>query len=171
MIRALTWIVVRLSILVAPAWIVAAIAAAHYLPGIAEGADTPAASLVPGDAGAVATQQRELRDFGSTLLTRVVLVQHRSRRLSDRQVRRTASFALKIDRHRAHGPIAFAAPLLSHDHTTLVTYLYFHRRVDTHDQLDAAHASQVRSIRRRCAEARRWRGSRSSTRSSAPCHG
>ncbi len=140
MTDAAAWIVVRLGFLLVPAWIVAAVAATHYLPGITQGVSNPLGGLVPSGAGALATQEREARAFGSTLLTRVVVVQHRDRPLTRRQLDRTARAALIVDRHQSHllRHIAFAAPLLSRDRTTTVTYLYFERHVSAGAQLALA---------------------------------
>ncbi len=140
MTDAAAWIVVRLGFVLVPAWIVAAVAAAHYLPGITQGASNPLGGLVPGGAAAIGTQEREARAFGSTILTRVVVVQHRDRPLTRRQLDRTAKAALTVDRHRSHllRHIAFAAPLLSRDRTTTVTYLYFAPHVSAGAQLALA---------------------------------
>ncbi len=140
MVRAASWISVRLGFLLVPAWIAAAVAAFHYLPGITEGASGPLGGLVPGGAAAIGAENREVAAFGSTILTRVVVVQHADGRLTDAQLHRTYAAAAAVDRHRAPNEkrIAFAAPLVSPDHTTTVTYLYFRPSVDADDQLDVA---------------------------------
>ena len=140
MTRVVAWLTVRLGLLLVPAWIVAAVAAAHYLPGIADSASSPLGGLVPGDARAVTAQEREVQTFGNTLLTRVVVVQHQRQPLSDVQVRRTAQLAERIDRKRSHlfRHIAFAAPIPSADRTTVVSYLYFPAGIGTGAQLALA---------------------------------
>ena len=140
MVRAASWVTVRLGLLLVPAWIAVAVAAVHYLPGITQGASSPLGGLVPGGAAAIAAQDREAAAFGSTLLTRVVVVQHASRRLTDAQVRRTVGTAVAVDRRRSQPlrRIAFAAPLVSQNRTTTVTYLYFRPDVSAGDQLALA---------------------------------
>ena len=139
---AAAWAIVRLAFLIVPAWIVAAVAAFHYLPGVTEASDAPLGGLVPGGAAAIATQEREAKEFGSSFLTRVVVVQHADRPLTRRQVRRTARLAVAVDRHRLpeFRQISFAAPLPSRNHTTVVIYLYFRPSIGAHDQLAAAQA-------------------------------
>jgi RND superfamily putative drug exporter len=138
MTRAVAWVTVRLSWVLVPAWILAALAAVHYLPGISRGANAPVVGLVPGSASAVDAQEREARAFGSTLITRVVVVQHADGGLRQAQLERTARLSLAIDRDHARPPISFAAPLVSADRTTTVTYLYFRPTVAQNDQLEAA---------------------------------
>lgn len=138
MTRAVAWLTVRLGFLLVPAWIAAAFAAVHYLPGIGESADTPLGGLVPSKSDAVATQEREARAFDSTILTRVVVVQHANAGLTRRQLRRTAALALAVDRDHAHPPLRFAAPLVSDDRTTTITYLYYPPSVSEARQLASA---------------------------------
>jgi putative drug exporter of the RND superfamily len=136
--RVAAWLTTRLAILIVPAWIVVAVAAAHFLPGISESASTPLGGLVPSGSDAVATQQREARAFSSTVLTRVVVVQHAEQGLTRAQVSRTAALAVAVDRDHARRPLAFAAPLVSDDRTTTVTYLYYPPSVSESAQLRSA---------------------------------
>jgi putative drug exporter of the RND superfamily len=136
--RAVAWLTVRLGFLLIPLWIAAAVAAVHYLPAIAQSVDTPLGGLVPSGSDAVATQEREARAFGSTLLTRIVVVQHADRGLTRRQVRRTADLALAVDRDHEHPPLRFAAPLVSRNRTTIVTYLYYPPSLSESAQLASA---------------------------------
>ncbi|MBA3842461.1 MAG: MMPL family transporter [Actinobacteria bacterium] len=138
MIRAIAWVTVRLSIVLVPAWIVAAIAAVHFLPTIARSSNTPLGGLVPTGAPAVTAERREAARFGSSLLTRVAVVQHADGGLTRSQLGRTASAALAIDRRHARPPIAFAAPIVSNDRSTTVSYLYFRPSVSESRQLEAA---------------------------------
>lgn len=139
MTRVFGWLVVRLSFVLAPAWAVAAVAAIHYLPDIAQGSGTPLGGLVPSHTQAVATQERELRAFGSTLLTPVMVVQHQRTPLSARKLQRTIATAAAVDRHRSTlRAISFAAPLVSQGRTTTVTYLYFRSEISPDHQLAAA---------------------------------
>jgi RND superfamily putative drug exporter len=138
--RAAAWLIVRLSFVLVPAWIGAAVAAAHFLPTITARANVSVNGLVPGGAEAIDTQQREVREFGSTILTRVVVVQHANRALTRAQLERTARLALDVDRRHARPPIAFAAPLVSRDGTTTITYLYYRADVGESTQLSSAQA-------------------------------
>ena len=140
MVRAASWITVRLGFLLVPLWVVAAVAAAHYLPSIDESLASPLGGLVPGGASAITAQAREEQLFGSTVLTRIVVVQHAGRPLGRAQLRRTAAVAVAVDRHRspALGHVAFAAPLVSPDRTTTITYLYFEPAVPANAQLALA---------------------------------
>jgi RND superfamily putative drug exporter len=138
--RATAWLVVRLGFLLVPAWIVAAFAAVHWLPGIAQQADSPLGGLVPRGAAAIDTQQREVQIFGNTLLTRVVVVQHADAPLTQAQLGRTAGLADTIDHHHSQllRHIAFAAPVPSPDRRTVVSYLYFRNGVSIGAQLALA---------------------------------
>lgn len=138
--RAISWLTVRLGLLLVPAWIVAAVAAAHWLPDISQGTDSPLGGLVPGGAGAISAQEREVARFGNTMLTRVVVVQHGAHPLTDRQLKSTYAFAEAIDHHRARlfRHVAFVAPVPSPHRTTIVSYLYFREGVSTGAQLALA---------------------------------
>ncbi len=138
--RVVSWITVRLGFLLVPLWVVAAVASAHYLPSIDQSLATPLGGLVPGGASAIATQVREERLFGSTVLTRIVVVQHADRPLTRPQLRRTVALAVAVDRHRSSAlrQVSFAAPLVSPDRTTAITYLYFTPAVDAGAQLALA---------------------------------
>jgi len=139
--RASAWLVVRLSFLLVPAWIVAAVAAVLYLPRIGAGESSPLGGLVPAGAKAIDAEKREYRQFGTTLLSRVLVVQRaQAGRLAPRQIRRTLATALLVDRRRTprFRGIRFAAPLVSRDRSTTVTYLYFSPRVDVDVQDDYA---------------------------------
>ncbi|HZO34823.1 MAG TPA: MMPL family transporter [Gaiellaceae bacterium] len=142
MVRAASWVTVRLGFLLVPAWIAAAVAAVHFLPGISKGSSGPLGGLVPGGASAIETQDREVAAFGTTLLTRIVVVQHAKGRLTGAQLRRTAATAVGVDRRRTprFRRVAFAAPLVSPNRTTTVTYLYFKPDVSADDQLALAQA-------------------------------
>ncbi|HEY6962206.1 MAG TPA: MMPL family transporter [Gaiellaceae bacterium] len=140
MTRAVSWLVTRLGVVLVPAWIVAAVAAAHWLPGISEGHGTPLGGLVPASATALRVQEHEVRKFGNTLLTPVVVVQHRPTPFSHAQLQQAIVRAELIDRHRVNRfvPLAVAAPVVSPDRTTAVTYLYFPADISPGHQLRVA---------------------------------
>jgi RND superfamily putative drug exporter len=139
--RAAAWLVARLGVLLVPAWIVAAIAAVHFLPGIAQGSGGALGGLVLKHSPAVATQQREARVFGNTLLTRIVVVQHTDGRFSQAQVGHTLDLARRVDRGESHRfrYLRVAAPIVDARRTTAVTYLYFTREASNAQALDVAH--------------------------------
>jgi RND superfamily putative drug exporter len=139
--RAAAWLVARLGILVVPAWIVAALAAAHFLPGISQSGGGALGGLVLKHSPAVETQQREARLFGNTLLTRFVVVQHAKGRFTAAQVNRTLDLARRVDRGENHRfrYLRIAAPIVDPHRTTSVTYLYFTREASNDQALDVAH--------------------------------
>ena len=65
-------------------------------------------------------------------------MQHADRGLTRRQLRRTADLALAVDRDHAHPPLRFAAPLVSRNRTTIVTYLYYPPSLSESVQLASA---------------------------------
>jgi RND superfamily putative drug exporter len=138
--RAAAWLVARLGFVLVPAWIAAAIAAGLYLPGIGRGSGGALGGLVPKHSRAAATQQREVRTFGNTLLTRIMVVQHAAGGLTRAQVRRTLALAAEVDRGRTHRfrYLRVAAPIVDPPHTTTITYLYFGRKSSNVESLAVA---------------------------------
>jgi RND superfamily putative drug exporter len=141
MSRAAAWLVARLGVLLVPAWVVAALAAVYFLPGISQGGGGALGGLVLKHSPAIATQQREVRTFGNTLLTRIVVVQHADRRLTAAQLRHTLELAHRVAQGRAHRfrYLRVAAPIVDPHRTTAVTYLYFTREASNAQALDVAH--------------------------------
>ncbi|HVU77630.1 MAG TPA: MMPL family transporter [Gaiellaceae bacterium] len=137
MTRTAAWLVARLGVVLVPAWIAAALAAALLLPGIEQGSGSPLGGLVPTGSPAVKAQLAEVRAFGNTLLTPVVVVQRAPGGLTRAQLRRTIARARAVDRRR-RGDLRVVAPLPSRDRTTVVSYLYFAPGVPAGDQLDRA---------------------------------
>ena len=130
-------LVARLGAVLVPAWVVAAVAAYMLLPGLGSGSSSPLGGLVPTGAAALKAQQREVRTFGDTLLTPIVIVQRAPGGLSKRQVRESLRMAARVDRRHA-GSLRIAAPVLSRDRTTIVTYLYFSGKTSSDDALAGA---------------------------------
>lgn len=141
MIRAAAWLVARLGVVLVPAWIVAALAAAHFLPGISQGGGGALGGLVLKHSPAVATQQREVKTFGNTLLTRIVVVQHADAGLTRKQLGRTLDLARRVDKGEAKQfrYLKVAAPIVDPHRTTTVTYLYFGREASNAQALEIAH--------------------------------
>jgi RND superfamily putative drug exporter len=140
--RVFSYLTVRLAVLLVPAWIAAAVACWVYLPTITQGSDTSLGGLVPTHAPAIRVQEREVRHFGTTLLTRVVVVQPGTPRLTGSQLKHTLVLAASIDTHRNRvlHHVAFAAPIVSPDRTTTVSYLYFHPSTGEGERLALAQA-------------------------------
>jgi putative drug exporter of the RND superfamily len=139
--RAAAWLVTRLGVVLVPAWIVAAVAAAHWLPGIDESGGDALGGLVPKHSAAVTAQEREAEAFGNTLLTRIVVVQHVNGRLSQRQVATTYGLARAVLAGRAASRFPYlrvAAPIVDPRRTTTVTYLYFGRKASNRQALAIA---------------------------------
>jgi putative drug exporter of the RND superfamily len=61
--------------LVVPAWILAAIAATHFLPSLQQAQGGALGSLVPQNAPALKAEEREYQLFQFPLLSRVAMVQ------------------------------------------------------------------------------------------------
>jgi putative drug exporter of the RND superfamily len=139
--RAAAWLISRLGVLLVPAWIVVALAAVHFLPGISQEGGGALGGLVLKHSPAVATQQREARTFGNTLLTRIVVVQHADAGLTRRQLRRTLELARRVAKGKAHRfrYLRVAAPIVDPHRTTSVTYLYFSHEASNAQALDVAH--------------------------------
>jgi RND superfamily putative drug exporter len=136
--RKVSWLVVRASILLIPAWIAAAVLATTRLPSISEGAESPLGALVPSESKAVAAEREEYARFGTTMLTRVAIVQHDPRGLPEPVRKRAVARAVRIDRHElpTFRTIVFALPLVNR--TTAVTYLYYRPTASTHARVALA---------------------------------
>lgn len=137
MTRAAAFIVARAGVIFVPAWIVAAIAAWFFLPGLSSGSSSPLGGLVPTNAAALKAQTQEVHTFGNTLLTPIVIVQREPGGLSSAQIHSSLGTAAAVDRRHA-GALRVAAPLLSPDRTTIVTYLYFSGSTSAGDALAGA---------------------------------
>jgi RND superfamily putative drug exporter len=139
--RAAAWLVARLGVLLVPAWIVAALAAVHFLPGISQAGGGALGGLVLKHSPAVATQEREVKTFGNTLLTRIVVVQHADGGLTRAQLQHTLELARRVDTGKTHRfrYLRVAAPIVDPHRTTTVTYLYFGREASNAQALEIAH--------------------------------
>src|SRR3954452_2210125 len=133
---ALAWLVVRLRFLIVPDWVVAAVLATAQLPSCTDRGSTDVAGLVPTHSPATVVEKRGLAVFGTSLISRVAVVQHDPNGLSREVQRRALGRAARIDRRQdqALHSIAFALPVSNRGRVfpssrengpTIVTYLYF----------------------------------------------
>jgi putative drug exporter of the RND superfamily len=117
-------------------WIVAVVAAMHFLPQLSQSGD--AASLVPSTAAAVQAEVTATRIFGEPLDAQVAVVQRAARGLTSRAQADAVRNAISVDTGQAAGsPIAGLAgavpipntggdfPGSRERSTTVITYLYF----------------------------------------------
>lgn len=126
-----------LRFLLVPAWIVAALAAVHYLPSLTTtGSTTLLSAAVGASTPAAATQATALRDFGTPLLSQDVVVQYRASGLSQAARNTTVTKAEQLDTQSLPGlrQVAGAIPITNtgrivsgsgRKNTVAVTYLLF----------------------------------------------
>ena len=147
---ALAWLVLRLRFLIVPAWVVAAVLATTHLPSFTDRGSTDVAGLVPTHSQATVVEKRGLAIFGTSLISRVAVVQHDPTGLSREVQTRALRRAARIDRgqDQALHSVAFALPVSNmgrvfpssrENGTTIVTYLYFQPSVGQGAQLALAH--------------------------------
>ena len=148
--RALAWLVVRLRFLIVPAWVVAAVLATTQLPSFIDRGSTDVAGLVPTHSRATVVEKRGLAVFGTSLISRVAVVQHDPNGLSRDVQMRALRRAARIDRGQDQvlHSVAFALPVSNmgglfpssrESGTTIVTYLYYRPGVGQGAQLALAH--------------------------------
>jgi len=156
--RIVTWVLIRLRLVILPGWIVVAILVATHLPAFTDQTQSETTGLVPTNARSASVEARGIRDFGTPMLSRVAVVQRDSGGLSADVQKRAVRRALRIDRHRdeALRSIAFALPVSNaggifpgarERGTTVVTFLYFRPGVSTDAQLALAqtYVQRIRS--------------------------
>jgi RND superfamily putative drug exporter len=159
MSAAFAWLLVRLRLLVVPAWIAAAVLATISLPAFTDRPAAATGGLVPTSSGSLAVEHEGVEAFGSPLLSRVAVVQRDPDGLSLDVQRRAVRRAVRIDRGRdpAMRSIAFALPISNAERlfpssreqgTTVITFLYFRPTVSTAAQLALAHTyeQRIRSV-------------------------
>jgi RND superfamily putative drug exporter len=159
MSAAFAWLLVRLRLLVVPAWIAAAVLATISLPAFTDRPASATGGLVPTSSGSLAVEHEGVEAFGSPLLSRVAVVQRDPDGLSLDAQRRAVRRAVRIDRGRdpAMRSIAFALPISNAERlfpssreqgTTVITFLYFRPAVTTTAQLALAHTYErrIRSV-------------------------
>ena len=113
MTRAAAWLLVRLRLLVLPAWILLAVVVSLQLPAFTDQAEGDLGGLVASGSDSVKVEERGIREFGTPLLSRVAVVQRDPGGLSSAAQRRTLDQAIQVDRHRdpVLRSIAFALPV------------------------------------------------------------
>lgn len=155
MSRATAWLLVRLRLLVVPAWVVAAVLATMALPAFTDRPASATGGLVPTSSSSLAVERQGNAAFGSPLLARVAVVQRDPNGLSLDEQKRAVRRAARIDRGRdeAMRSVAFALPITNarrlfpssrEQGTTAITFLYFRPEVSVGAQLALAHTYEQR---------------------------
>jgi RND superfamily putative drug exporter len=148
--RAYAWTLLLLRWLVVPAWIVAAVAAVHFLPSLEQAQSGALGSLVPTNAPALKAEERDYHLFDLPLLSRVEVVQRNPHGLSLWAQARAVERAVRVDTHAdprvrdipAAVPVSNTLGLFpgsAERSTTVVTYLYFKPDTTLEQQWAAAH--------------------------------
>jgi len=158
MSAALAWLLVRMRLLVVPAWIAAAVLATMALPSFTDRPASATGGLVPTSSGSLAVEKQGVEAFGTPLLSRVAVVQRDPDGLSADAQKRALARALRIDRGRdtAMHSVGFALPVSNAERlfpssrergTTVITFLYFRPGASTGAQLALAqtYAQRIRS--------------------------
>jgi len=136
MSTATAWLLVRLRLLVVPAWIVAAVLATTQLPSFTDRSSSELGGLVPTHSESASVEAQGVKAFGTPLLSRVAIVQRDPAGLPRDAQERALRRALQIDRGQVESmrSIAFALPISNaggvfpssrERGTTVITYLYF----------------------------------------------
>jgi putative drug exporter of the RND superfamily len=155
MSAAASWLLMRLRLLVVPAWILAALVATTQLPSFTDRPSSELGGLVPTHTESVKVEAQGVAVFGTPLLSRVAIVQRDPVGLSRDAQERALRRAVAIDQgqDKVMRSIAFALPISnvgrvfpsSREHgTTVITYLYFRPNVGPGAQLALAHTYEQR---------------------------
>jgi RND superfamily putative drug exporter len=135
--------VVLLRWLIVPAWVVAAVAAVHALPGIGGLEPAPLSGLVPGDSPALRAQERSHELFEVPLLSGLVVVARKPDGLSAREQANVVRLAVEASRRedRVAIPILNTLGLVPGSRekgTTAITYLFLPPEIAPLDQVETA---------------------------------
>lgn len=135
--------VVLLRWLIVPAWVVAAVAAVHALPGIGGLEPAPLSGLVPGDSPALRAQERSHELFEVPLLSGLVVVARKPDGLSAREQAKVVGLAVEASRreNRVAIPILNTLGLVPGSRekgTTAITYLFLPPEIAPLDQVETA---------------------------------
>jgi putative drug exporter of the RND superfamily len=143
-------VVLLLRFLVVPALVFAAFAAWRWLPNASSLPDAGVTALLPADTPATRAEAEAARLFGSSLLSRIAVVERNPRGLSLAQQRRIAALALRLDQNRLHAfprgskalpyiNLARLVPGARESRTTAITYLGFPQTLTPVDQRNYAY--------------------------------
>jgi RND superfamily putative drug exporter len=149
------WLLMRLRLLVVPAWIVGAVLMVMHLPAFTDRPASETGGLLPANSTSLKAEREGVATFGTPLLSRVEIVQHDPNGLSFDEQKRALSRAVRIDRghDQAMHSVAFALPISNAERlfpssrergTTMITYLYFRPMVSVGAQLALAHTYEQR---------------------------
>jgi putative drug exporter of the RND superfamily len=157
--RGFAWLVIRLRILIVPAWVAAVILAMDRLPGASSSEGEQIADLVPEDSAAVAAEVESIRLFDFPLLTRIAIVQRDPEGLSAEAQARvfTRAIDLAASRGSRFPQIAAAFPITNtlglvpgsrEDSTTAITFLFFRPDTSFRVQDQIAHRYAAETVNR-----------------------
>jgi len=152
---AAAWLLMRLRLLVVPAWIACAVLATMHLPAFTDRPASATGGLVPTNSSSLKVERQGIAAFGTPLLSRVAVVQRDPNGLSLDAQKRTLERAVRLDRGQdeAMHSVAFALPISNAERlfpssreqgTTAITYLYFRPTVSVGAQLALAHTYEQR---------------------------
>ncbi|MGH9306316.1 MAG: MMPL family transporter [Acidimicrobiales bacterium] len=138
-----------------PGWILGAVAAVIFLPGLSSSTGGGLSGIVSTNSPAVLTELGAVRRFGVPLLSRTILVQYEPGGLSPSAQARVITRAARIDAHVLPGldRIAGAVPILNTDAvfptahnpgTTALTYLLFQPSVSSGERQRLVHSLVTR---------------------------
>ena len=144
--RAFAFVVITLRYPVLLAWVVAAVAATIFLPGLSPSATL--GGLVPSNSPALRAEYDATALFGAPLTSQVAVVQRNPRGFTRQAQVSAARRAIAVDQRRvpAIGGLADAVPLANtrgifpgsrERSTTIITFLYFRPRMSVTAETDA----------------------------------
>jgi RND superfamily putative drug exporter len=133
-------IVVALRVLVAVAWIAAAVLATVALPPLGDTPSAPLDDLVSAGGAAAQQQQSATKVFGFPLYTDTMVVQHAAPRLPPGTRERAARAALAVGQHKTPDlpQLRLVVPISDPKVTTVVNYLYFDDAANLDERRDLA---------------------------------
>jgi uncharacterized membrane protein YdfJ with MMPL/SSD domain len=139
--RAIVW----LRFLILPAWIVGLLLAMTHLPSVFDSESGELGSLLPHSSSALEVERKAVQTFGLPLLSRTMVVAHRSGGFSPEQLSGASHYIATTDQREGPdalraAPLADAPGLLAARDagTTLVVYLYIDPAIGEADSQTAA---------------------------------
>ena len=94
MTSAAVWLLLRLRLLVLPAWILLAVVVTLQLPAFTNQSESDVGGMIATGSESVRVEERGVREFGTPLLSRVAVVQRDPKGLSTAAQKRTLALAL-----------------------------------------------------------------------------